>query len=363
MDFFTSYNAVYRDNILNDDPFFGINLESSYHDIDSLANLCNQKKSAIYLSLNVQSLMSKHENLSLEIAELEQKNITVDVIAVQEIWDLRYPELVSLSGYNPIIFKKRRNMRGGGVGFYVRNGLNAEIIENLSPFENKIIETLTIRLVYPNNKNVLLSCIYRSNGPLANVTATQQLERFMEKFSQLLSDIRATNKQAYVFLDSNINLLQLQRFEPSNYLNCIFENGFLQVVAKASRIQNDSKTLIDHILSNTRSLDICSGTLLSDVSDHFFTFVLAHSNPTPKQLHRTVLTRDFSENKLLGFREELSATDWDTVTDKLIVDEAYEEFWNIYNAAYTNNFPLKRQRFNKNKHKLNNFMTNGLIIS
>jgi hypothetical protein len=103
--------------------------------------------------------MSKHENLSLEIAELEQKNITVDVIAVQEIWDLRYPELVSLHGYNPIIFKKRRNMRGGGVGFYVRKGLNAEIIENLSPFENKIIETLTIRLVYPNNKNVLLSCI------------------------------------------------------------------------------------------------------------------------------------------------------------------------------------------------------------
>jgi hypothetical protein len=242
LDFFTSYNAVYRDNILNDDPLFGINLDSSYHDIESLANLCNQKKSAIYLSLNVQSLMSKHENLSLEIAELEQKNITIDVIAVQEIWDLRYPELVSLAGYNSIIFKKRRNMRGGGVGFYVRKGLNAEIIENLSPFENKIIETLTIRLVYPNNKNVLLSCIYRSNGPLVNVTASQQLERFMEKFAQLLSGIRATNKQAYVFLDSNINLLQLQRFEPSNYLNCIFENGFLQVVAKASRIQNESKT-------------------------------------------------------------------------------------------------------------------------
>jgi hypothetical protein len=53
-------------------------------------------------------------------------------------------------------------------------------------------------------------------------------------------------------------------------------------------------------------LDICSGTLLSDVSDHFFTFVLTHSKPTPKQLHLTVLTRDFSDNKLLGFREELA---------------------------------------------------------
>jgi hypothetical protein len=47
------------------------------------------------------------------------------------------------------MFKKRRDMRGGGVGFYVRKGLNAEIIENLSPFENKIIETLTILPLVP----------------------------------------------------------------------------------------------------------------------------------------------------------------------------------------------------------------------
>jgi hypothetical protein len=50
-------------------------------------------------------------------------------------------------------------MRGGGVGFYVRNGISAEIIENLSPFENKIIEALTIKLTYPGNKSVLLTSI------------------------------------------------------------------------------------------------------------------------------------------------------------------------------------------------------------
>jgi hypothetical protein len=55
--------------------------------------------------------------------------------------------------------------------------------------------------------------------------------------------------------------------------------------------------------------------------------------------------------------------DWTSVTAKPSVDEAYEEFWNIYNSAYNRNFPIKRQRFNKNKHKINNFMTNGLLIS
>jgi exonuclease III len=234
-------------------------------------------------------------NLPSKLPNWNKKNISIDVIALQEIWDVRFPELVSLNGYNPIILKKRRGMRGGGVVFYVKKGLNAEIIENLSPFENKIIETLTIRISYPNDKTVLLTCIYRSNGPIANVTASQQMESFMTKLSQLLSDLKAMNKQSYVFLDANINLLQLQQQDAANYLNCILENGFqnLQIIAKASRMQNDSKTLIDHILSNTRSLDICSGTLISDVSDHFFTFVMPQSCPAPKQLHRTVTTRDF----------------------------------------------------------------------
>jgi hypothetical protein len=38
--------------------------------------------------------------------ELKQKNVCVDIIAIQEIWDLKYPELVPLDGFNPIIFKK-----------------------------------------------------------------------------------------------------------------------------------------------------------------------------------------------------------------------------------------------------------------
>jgi hypothetical protein len=114
--------------------------------------MCQNKKSSVFLSINIQSLMSKHEQLVLEIAELEQKNISVDVIALQETWDIKYPELVVLDGFSPVIFKKRRGMRGGGVGFYVKNGIQIEIIEELSPFENKIIEALTIKITYQDNK-------------------------------------------------------------------------------------------------------------------------------------------------------------------------------------------------------------------
>jgi len=102
--------------------------------------------------------MSKHANLVLELAEFEKKGIIIDAIAIQETWDIKYPELLSINGFNPVIFKRRRGMRGGGVGFYVRNGIQAKIIDELSPFENKIIESLTIQLSYPNKKSLLLKC-------------------------------------------------------------------------------------------------------------------------------------------------------------------------------------------------------------
>jgi hypothetical protein len=85
--------------------------------------------------------------------------------------------------------------------------------------------------------------------------------------------------------------------------------------------------------------------------------------PTSKQLHKTVLSRDFSQQNMLGFRNELGMADWTNVTDKTSVDEAYEEFWTTYNGLYNRFFQVKRTRFNKNKHKIHNFMTNGLLVS
>jgi hypothetical protein len=363
LDFFTAYNRLYVDEEVHDDPYFGVKLSSNFNNIESLAALCAKQKSAVYLSLNVQSLLSKHEQLSLEIAELECKNVTIDAIALQETWDVKYTDLVPLKGFNPLIFKRRRDMRGGGVGFYIRNGISAEIIENLSPFENKIIEALTIRLTYPDSKIAYLTSIYRSNGALADTTPTQQLDRFMEKFALLLNELQALNKVSFVFLDANINLLNLQTPDSITYFNCILEKGYLQIISKATRMQNESKSLIDHVLTNSRGLDICSGTLISDVSDHFFTFVLPRTGLSHKHNHRSIITRDFSNQNMLEFRATLGDTNWDSVANKTNVDEAYEEFWNIYKELYNSKFPLKRIRFNKNKHKIHNFMTNGLLIS
>ncbi len=66
--------------MINDDPYFGIEISSLFHDSTSLSNACGKYKLCVFLSINIQSLMSKHEQLVLELDELKQKNVTIDAI-------------------------------------------------------------------------------------------------------------------------------------------------------------------------------------------------------------------------------------------------------------------------------------------
>ena len=341
LDFFTGYNRNYYDMYVNDDPYFGVQLSSQFYDSLTLSNAEFVKTSPIFLNINIQSLQSKYEQFLIEIADFSAKKIQIDIIALQEIWDVRYPKLLPIPGYKPLICKKRRGMRGGGVGFFIKDHLNAEILEEMSPFENKIIEALTIRLSYPNKKCIILTCLYRSNGILQNCTSSQQMERFNSKFSELLTKIQNTKMEAYIFTDSNIDLLKLNELNSMNFLNLILEKSFLPTIAKATRFQNLSKSLIDQILINKNCELIYSGTIISDLSDHFFTFIAPPGQrKNSHQNHRSVVARDYSLHNLNNFKQDLAVTDWGGVLSSNDVDESYAEFWNCYKTCHDANFPL-----------------------
>ncbi len=90
----------------------------------------------------------------------------------------------------------------------MREGLTFKIVENLSPFEQKIFEAVTIQVSYPN-KTMLLTSAYHSNGPVPNLTTTQPLERFHLSFGELLSKLNSSRLTSYVFIDSNIIYISL----------------------------------------------------------------------------------------------------------------------------------------------------------
>ena len=120
--------------------------------------------------------MSKHEKLKNFIIETTNNGVQIDVIALQETWEVRYPNLLSIPGFQKIIYKNRISGRGGGVGFYVREGIHYKVIETQAGFQDKLFESLTLNISYTTNKgtkNVCISSCYRSPSPVNGYTQSQ----------------------------------------------------------------------------------------------------------------------------------------------------------------------------------------------
>jgi exonuclease III len=160
-------------------------------------------------------------------------------------------------------------MRGGGVGIYIRKGINYKIRNDLDLFQQKSFEGISIELIY-SKKSYIISNIYHSPNPPKNTSLQSHSNDFLEHLDNHLTAICSSNKDAFIFLDSNIDLLKLNSSELANeYMNGLLGSGFIQLVCKATRIQNQHYSLIDHILTNTNQQNYVCGTLLSDISDHF----------------------------------------------------------------------------------------------
>ena len=164
-------------------------------------------------------------------------------------------------------------------------------------------------------------------------------------------------------MDSNINLLKTDHPSPSiNFIQNAIENGFIQSICKVTRICNEKTSLIDHIFTNSKNINITSGTIINDISDHFITFIVPQlSSKNAKR--KPVISRDMSTQQISKFKASLSNLSWQDVRNSKNVDESYEIFWNDFKPLYEIHFPAKTVPFNKNVHKINNFMTKGLLIS
>ena len=228
----------------------------------------------------------------------------------------------------------------------------------ISPFEEKIFECLTIEIMHKKKKSIV-SNIYRTPASInSNLTSTfiTALENHLENISQL-------GASSYIFLDSNLNLFKLNDSDGANkYFNTILSAGFKQVIKKATRILGITYSLIDHVLVNANLENFESGTLLSDISDHFITFI---SPDTAKftQPPKNDVRRNFSETNLNNFKTILQGCNWANVLACNDVDACFEIFWTEFKSLFDLCFPETPVKFNKNIHKIRDYMTRGLLIS
>jgi hypothetical protein len=195
------------------------------------------------------------------------------------------------------------------------------------------------------------------------MSVNEHINEFADHLDNLLTNLSQRYPTSYICLDSNINHLITHANHPSHeYFQTISSNGFIQCIRKATRIVNNSHSLIDHIVTNTREEVIESGTLIMDISDHFMTFIKLKNSHT-KVKSKPKLSKNLSKENINKFKINLQTQTWENVLTCFDVNDSYNAFWDTFKFLFDINFPDKVTKQNKNLHKLNEFMTNGLLIS
>ena len=134
-------------------------------------------------------------------------------------------------------------------------------------------------------------------------------------------------------------------------MDAILTNGFVQVVSKATRIQNNKASLIDHILANSNLQSYCAGTIIDDLSDHFMNFLQISNIKNRRIEDKETSRRMINEININSLRNALRLTDWTPVYNDKNADSSFNIFWDIFKTLYDIHLPIKRIKFNINKHK------------
>jgi exonuclease III len=196
---------IYDDDSIG--QLFQTKIKSEYHDITLFAEKHKSNTDPLIISINIQSINSKYEALKTYVYQLSGLGIQADIIVMQETWEVKFPTHFHLPGYQAIVARTRVGMRGGGVGFFVREGLHFKERTDFESHTEKTFENLVLEVTFPN-KTIIISNIYRSPTPPRGTPGAIHMENFLTTLDAHLSILSDSNKPVYVFLDANINLLK-----------------------------------------------------------------------------------------------------------------------------------------------------------
>ena len=130
-----------------------------------------------------------------------------------------------------------------------------------------------------------------------------------------------------------------------------------------TRITSNSATLIDHIYTNINKERCLAGTLTADISDHLCNFMFIDTNKINKHRPSTVQYRQITDDNLQQLNDKLSQHNWNGIYAIDDPDIAYNNFINIYQEYLNACMPIKVCKFNRFKHKVEPWITKGLIKS
>ena len=249
------------------------------------------------------------------------------VIAITETWldgSVRDAE-IDVEGYS--VVRQDRNRQGGGVLLYIRDGIAFNLRPDLAV---KGLEAVWVELLMPKSKGFLIGAYYR---PPKDDTFIDNLETSLNKLDP--------SAEFYILGDINIDYANVNGSLFKKYAHVLNLFNCKQLISEATRITDNTKTVLDHIVTNSKDRVSYHGILNCSLSDHlpiFFTRGAIRANFS-KPIIKTVRSfKNYTRELFLG---HLRRVDWTSVFLARHVDESLSQFVSLLHGVLDKVAPLR----------------------
>jgi hypothetical protein len=88
---------------------------------------------------------------------------------------------------------------------------------------------------------------------------------------------------------------------------------------------------------------------------------LGHIKNNSKKYSNDTNRRIVNDTNINNLKHALLVTDWTSLYSDNDVDSSFNKFWTIFSELYNEHLPITHVKFNKNKHRINGYMTQDLL--
>ena len=163
---------------------------------------------------------------------LSECNIDFDVIGITESRIKRNQKALSnIEIPNYKVEQCSTESANGGALLYIKNDTLYKVRNDLKMYKSKNLESIFIEIINTNNKNTVVTCVYRHPGVDAN--------EFNEHYLSILNEklLLEKNKEIILMGDFNINLLQYNKDHNStDFLDQIYSCSLIPQLKSPTRL-------------------------------------------------------------------------------------------------------------------------------
>ncbi len=301
-------------------------------------------KGLSFVNLNIVTLPGKIDELRCFLNENPISIMTLNETRL----DVNIPnEEINIQGYD--VLRKDRNRQGGGVAMYIDNNsdFTYKLRTDLMPTE---LEMIVVEMLCSKSKPFVVISWYRPESEI----------KLFDHFQSILEKIEAENKDVVVIGDVNCDLLT---DNPSCYTKKMKEItdsfNMTQLIKEATRVTENSESLIDHIYTTCPGKITKSGVLHTGISDHSYVYaIMGKVRNTSVNEHKYSTNRNFKHFDDVLFKSDMCKVNWCTITTHNNINDAVNDFESKFAEVANRHAPLRKKRV---RHTISPWLTDDIV--